>query len=253
LLALALGRLAITTVLVGTAVTGGGTFMACAGFVWLAVWAAVFFSRGELILMLGAEAASTVAGVALNQDPVRTASDAAPLLFASALLSVLLLGIIGNLRNQARRDHLTGLLNRHGLEQALDDPLGPQRGSRPTSLVAIDIDGLKEVNDVGGHLAGDQLLVEFATELTRASRSADLPARIGGDEFLIILCDTCATGATSWADRLRAGSQLSWSFGVAERGEDEPLESWLARADQGMYAAKRAGRQVTSQLARAAG
>jgi diguanylate cyclase (GGDEF)-like protein len=246
LLALALGRIAITAALAGAAVTGAGTFMACIALVGTAIWAAAFFSQRELKLVLAANVACVAAAVLLNGDRLRTLADATPILLSSSIAAFVVLSVIDGLRRQAQRDQLTGLLNRYGFDQALREPLGQYRRARQTSLVAIDIDGLKAVNDLQGHLAGDHLLTEFATELVTATGIAGFPARIGGDEFLVVLSGMSAAEATVWADRFRGRSQLSWSYGVAERELDEPLEAWVARADQRMYAAKIAGRTPLS-------
>ncbi|HEX3801414.1 MAG TPA: GGDEF domain-containing protein [Solirubrobacteraceae bacterium] len=234
-------RIMVAILAIGTAHSGGATFFAGAGLVWVALWVTGFFSRRLVVLTLAAEFGAVALAVAVNGQHLRTAVDAGALLVAAVILSILLLQSLGRLRIEARHDHLTGLLNRYGVDEALAELSSRQRPAT-ASIVAIDLDGLKAVNDEGGHQAGDRMLVTFATELTVATRVVDLPARVGGDEFIAILPGLSAAEATRWAGKLQERSCVSWSFGVAERRFDEPLELWLGRADQGMYAAKSAGR-----------
>jgi diguanylate cyclase (GGDEF)-like protein len=240
LLGLAAVRIAIAAAVVGVAQSAGATFFACAGFLWVALWVAVFFPRRVQALTLGAELLAVVVAVAVNDHHVRTGVDSGAILAVTVIVSMLLSQALAGLGREARHDHLTGVLNRYGLDQALTH--SGQRAREVASLVAIDLDGLKLVNDRDGHLAGDRMLVDFATELAAAARRTDLTARVGGDEFIAILPGASAAEATRWARELRARSSVSWSFGVAERTPDEPLEPWLARADQFMYAAKPADR-----------
>jgi diguanylate cyclase (GGDEF)-like protein len=242
LLALAGVRIVVAVVAIGTAPSGGATFFAGAGLVWVALWVTGFYSRRLVAVTLALEFTAVMLAVAINSAHVRSAVDAGAMLAAAVILSVLLAQSLGRLRLEARHDHLTGLLNRYGVDEALGELCCRQRPDDTASIVAIDLDGLKAVNDRGGHLAGDRLLVTFATELTSAARVVDLRARIGGDEFIAILPGLSAAEATRWAVELQERSYVEWSFGVAERRFDEPLELWLGRADECMYAAKSAGR-----------
>jgi diguanylate cyclase (GGDEF)-like protein len=242
LLALASVRIIVAAAALGTAHSGGATFFAGGGLVWVALWVTGFFPRRAVMLTLAAESIAVALAVAVNSQHLRTAVDAASMLAAAGILSVLLSHALGGLRREARHDHLTGLLNRYGVDEALVGLCARPRAENTASVVAIDLDGLKEVNDQGGHLAGDRMLVTFATELMTAARVGDVPARVGGDEFIAILPGLSAAEATRWAVTLQQRSCVAWSFGVAERGFDEPVDLWLARADQLMYAAKSARR-----------
>ena len=241
LLGLAGIRIAIAAAAIGAAQSAGATFFACAGLLWVALWVAGFFPRRVQVRTLGVELLAVAVAVAVNGHHVRTAVDASAILGVTVIVSMLLSHALASLGREARHDHLTGVLNRYGLDQALSNVRDGQR-SGVTSLVVIDLDGLKLVNDREGHIAGDRMLVTFATELAAAARHTDLIARVGGDEFIVILPGASAAEATRWAGELRAKSSVPWSFGVAERTPDEPLERWLARADQFMYAAKPADR-----------
>lgn len=227
----------MTVLITGGSATTAGTLLSCAGYVWVAMWVAVFCAPRWLVAAIAAELAGAPIAALLNTHPLRALLAAVSMTVVSALLASVLAYLVGSLRSAALHDQLTGLLNRHGVDQALSELHGRRRRV-PISLVAIDIDGLKAVNDRGGHLAGDRMLVTFARELTAAARTSDLPARLGGDEFVAILPGLSAAEATRWADGLQASSSIDWSFGVSERRSDEPLETWLSRADQRMYAAK---------------
>ena len=235
-------RIAVAVVVIATAHSAGATFFAGAGFVWVALWVTGFFNRRLLALTLVSELAGLAVAAAVNGQHLRTAVDGATMVGGAIVLSVLLAQALGSLRQEARHDHLTGLMNRYGVDEALRKLSERPRQRETASLVAFDLDGLKAVNDRGGHVAGDRMLVTFATELSAAVGADDLPARVGGDEFIAILPGFSAEAATLWARQLRQRSCIPWSFGVAERRVEEPLEHWLGRADQRMYAAKSAGR-----------
>jgi diguanylate cyclase (GGDEF)-like protein/PAS domain S-box-containing protein len=159
------------------------------------------------------------------------------------------------LEHAARHDALTGVVNRTGFEQALQDLFDGQPGTRPASLVMIDLDHFKPINDTAGHAAGDAMLVAVAQAIASRVRATDLVVRLGGDEFALLLphCDheralavagkvQQAIGdlALKWeAHTLRVGASL----GVAELGaQHESPAQWLAQADAACYEAKRAGR-----------
>lgn len=154
-------------------------------------------------------------------------------------------------------DPLTGLLNRAGFDQRLQEALG-RAGSRPgcMALLLLDIDGFKGVNDRLGHLAGDLLLRGFAGRLARTLRSADVIARPGGDEFAVIVeglpdAGTASRIAGNLVEAMRAPFVLesqavciSTSVGVAVHGGEAAVlpGDLLKLADQRLYAAKAAGR-----------
>ena len=151
------------------------------------------------------------------------------------------------LSDQARTDALTGLGNRKLLDEELPRLLAAvARGAGPLSIIAVDLDGLKSVNDRQGHAAGDRVLVAFADVLRRTLRANDRAMRAGGDEFVIVLPDTTQPSATQVLDRLRTRVaadlrdwSLSFSAGVATT-ESAADPSWLlAIADDALYADKR--------------
>ncbi|WP_156953199.1 putative bifunctional diguanylate cyclase/phosphodiesterase, partial [Deinococcus frigens] len=148
-------------------------------------------------------------------------------------------------------DLLTGLPSRLRLERELDEAVGRHEAF---TLLFIDVDGFKMVNDTLGHSAGDEVLREFAARLRAALKTRDLAARIGGDEFVVVVKGTSPTWATVLAQQLLAGLavpftvrgqqvQLSASIGVSAYPDDgQDTETLLRHADAAMYQIKRAGR-----------
>ena len=161
-------------------------------------------------------------------------------------------------------DALTGLNNRrYMVGQLADFVRGAHRGAGPVSLLMIDIDHFKAVNDGFGHDAGDEVLSEFAVRLATNVRAVDLPCRMGGEEFVVVMPDTGLEDAHRIADRIRrdvaaapfkimSGDQLliTVSIGVATTQAGDTPESLMKRADEGVYEAKSAGRNRV--IARAA-
>jgi diguanylate cyclase (GGDEF)-like protein len=153
-------------------------------------------------------------------------------------------------------DPLTGLYNRHKFEDAIGAEVErASRYDRPLSLIMIDMDGLKKVNDTYGHPAGDQLLKDVADLIREQLRKVDLPVRFGGDEFLILLPEADLQVASRVAERLSArirslavhGSQVTASMGVAQW---EPAlgspQGLLHAVDQALYQSKRSGKSRLS-------
>jgi diguanylate cyclase (GGDEF)-like protein/PAS domain S-box-containing protein len=150
-------------------------------------------------------------------------------------------------------DPLTGSKNRRGLEAALERAVDDaRRHGTPVSAVALDIDNFKSYNDAFGHPAGDSVIVAVATVVQRTLRPTDLAARVGGEEFTVLLPDTDRAGAEAAAERIRrAIAHARWrhrpvtaSLGCATwfpvRG-DHP-DSLLTDADKALYQSKRDGR-----------
>ena len=156
----------------------------------------------------------------------------------------------------ANTDGLTGLFNLRYLQQQMDYLLGlQQRYGHPFALLLLDVDGLKRVNDSYGHAAGDQLLLGVAEAIRAATRSVDVPARIGGDEFCVLAPHQTAQRAAVLADRLAQsvellessdGARIGVSIGVVSCPEhSHDPERLLELADGAMYMAKAAGQRVT--------
>ena len=144
---------------------------------------------------------------------------------------------------EASIDALTGAASRRQWEHAvLVEEQRCSRSGRTTCVVAIDLDGLKAVNDTLGHQAGDELLRTAATALDSATRTIDVVARVGGDEFAVLAVDTDLATARVLTARLAealATAGVEASLGLAERSpETGLLEAW-AKADHRMYTTKR--------------
>ena len=149
----------------------------------------------------------------------------------------------------------TGLYNLRHFESALGQELGrASRFDRPIALLMIDVDHLREVNTMHGHVAGDRALVAVAEALRSATREYDVPARFGGDEFCVLLPETDLDGALVVAERVRAAVEESTRGGdapvtvsigaVSHRGSGVSAEGLLAIADTAAYAAKASGRNA---------
>jgi diguanylate cyclase len=166
-------------------------------------------------------------------------------------------------RKIAETDPLTQVANRHKFEQRLQEEYSRWRRYRhPLSLVLLDLDHFKQVNDQHGHATGDRVLQEVSRRLVDSVRGADLVARFGGEEFVILMPETNLTDATKAANKIRrtiAASpietpdgpiQVTVSMGVAEFEHDDTPEDVLQRADAALYRAKHKGRnQVCCELA----
>jgi diguanylate cyclase (GGDEF)-like protein len=146
------------------------------------------------------------------------------------------------IRVAAVTDEMTGLTNRRGLLEAARDRLDPSCAAGPVSILLLDVDGLKAVNDLHGHDGGDRLLVSTATALRAATRPGDVVARLGGDEFAVLLDGTSAEQAAVVRDKVdRALREVgaTASIGVAQAAPGWSVERLLADADADMYVIKR--------------
>ncbi|CAD5200306.1 diguanylate cyclase [Pseudomonas sp. FEN] len=156
---------------------------------------------------------------------------------------------LGRLNQESVTDPLTGLTNRRGLQLILDDWESRQQ---PFSLIALDIDHFKQVNDSYGHNAGDLVLQHLAQQMRRHSRESDVLCRQGGEEFLMLLPDTPPNQAIQVAERLRAamaytespnGIPVTVSLGVVSWPQvGQTVAQALREADQALYQAKAGGR-----------
>lgn len=155
-------------------------------------------------------------------------------------------------RLDAHTDFLTGLRNRRYLELILERELfRVARYGRPLSLIILDLDGFKAVNDTHGHEVGDRVLKALARCLEEHLRQSDRAVRLGGEEFAVLLPETGLPQALRLAERLRQAvaalkvppvERLSASFGVAQASPTDSPFSLLKRADEALYRAKRAGK-----------
>ncbi|MDK9694321.1 MAG: diguanylate cyclase [Sulfurimonas sp.] len=149
-------------------------------------------------------------------------------------------------------DRLTNVYNRVKIDEIIDTELKKKkRYDHVCSVILIDVDYFKLVNDTYGHLAGDVILKEFATLLKESIRDTDYVGRWGGEEFIIVCPQTDLNGAMSLAENLRSKVEESYftivgkktaSFGVATCKEDDTIQSLIDNADKALYRAKNGGR-----------
>lgn len=249
------------------------TFM---GFVLFAVIGyLVYPTRVALLHALGVTGGSVVVGlIALHSGPDRDAHVADLLRFGVYML--VLTGMVyvlsrakeraarafrsaanatveaAAMREMAYRDPLTGAANRRRLLDELTYQSVATAGGARVAVVYLDVDHFKRINDERGHLVGDEVLCMVATVLQRHVRESDLVARIGGEEFVVVVPGMSLAEATALADRIRrvlpeavrgvAGSAVTASFGVVALQPGENPGDVLGRVDALMYRAKRAGR-----------
>jgi diguanylate cyclase (GGDEF)-like protein len=158
------------------------------------------------------------------------------------------------LKETSFKDEVTGLYNRRFFSLRLEEEISRfRRFNHPVSVVVLDVDGFKSVNDEFGHAVGDETLRDIAQILMKHSRGINVVSRYGGDEFAVLLVETSKTGARLYADRIRHvvatfpfshGKTVTASFGVSSLPDDEATtsEGLFRAADEALYAAKRAGK-----------
>jgi diguanylate cyclase (GGDEF)-like protein len=169
---------------------------------------------------------------------------------------IVVMRLVYRLQHLSQHDSLTGLLNRRAIENSLDkEAQRLQRFGEVYSVMLVDIDHFKRINDSLGHAAGDEVLRVVASVLNEHAREVDRVARYGGEEFCVLLPHTDHDGALQAAERLRSavhGTEIPWqdehicvtvSTGLATAIDpDEPLHALLKRADDALYRAKTEGR-----------
>jgi diguanylate cyclase (GGDEF)-like protein len=173
-------------------------------------------------------------------------------------LGRVMLGRQKEVSSQARLDHLSQVNNRRSFDEKQKELFATLKDGWTHSLLILDIDNFKQVNDTFGHEAGDQLIIKFGNALKSCLRNSDFIARLGGDEFCVVFPYTPLDRAQELADRLRANmpesvelipgvtQKLSWSGGLSEYSRDDQGENEaLARADAALLEAKRGGRNAT--------
>lgn len=208
-------------------------------FIWIAIYSALNFSLKSSMYLIGFE--GIVYGVVLflthGSAPIeRWLQIMGTSTVAGGTVSLL----VSELRIGANQDALTKLPNRRQWNEKLNEELErAKRNSSCLSVAMIDIDGMKEINDERGHLAGDDVLKTIGSKWAPLMRKGTLIARIGGDEFAAIAPDSTKEDLELIVMRLsQATPEISFSVGIAEWNYTEGLDELLNRADHNMYKMK---------------
>ena len=225
--------------------------------------AQLFGAGAEVVVPLDAGAermAVLVLGPRISDKPYgRAELELAGTLSFAAAIALKNSELVTQLQSAATTDELTGLYNRRALEERLGAEISRSlRHQLRTTVILVDLDRFKNVNDTLGHAAGDRLLIEVAAVLRRECRTLDVCGRLGGDEFLVILPMTRPEEALVFVSRVQAGfarleqlhpefGSCSASFGLAECPEHgTTVHSVMAASDAALYRAKRGGRNAVT-------
>jgi diguanylate cyclase (GGDEF)-like protein len=232
-------------------------------YVWIALYAFYFFTLLQAAVQVGFVALSYGAVLRFREGfavpTARWLITVGTVLVAGILIALLksrVETLVARLSDTARTDSLTGLLNRRGFEESFQHELERgRRGSGCLSLVLLDLDHLKVVNDRFGHAIGDSALERLGAVLVTTKRQIDTAARVGGEEFALLLPESDAQGAFALCERLRTrvreayGGEafpLTVSLGIASFPLDGTTAAeLLSAADRALYEAKRLGRNRT--------
>jgi diguanylate cyclase (GGDEF)-like protein len=210
-------------------------------YAWVVIYAAAFYDWPIAAAHFGTVAAGLTLVLTLADSP--KAPGTMVMILGSAAVSA---GVVGWLARQLRAvastDLLTGLPNRQAFEALLPRELArAERDGSSLCLAMVDVDGFKAINDTHGHQAGDHILATLPKQWRPALREADLLARVGGDEFIVLLPDCQLLDAVVVLERMRTTGRQPCSVGVAVLGEGETPDHLMARADRALYEAKRSG------------
>jgi diguanylate cyclase (GGDEF)-like protein len=259
----------IILILVLTHLDGGGT-SPLAAFLFLTILYVVLDYPPLTVVAVGVVAVAGQALIALNDSNV----DVAHAVVATAVLGLAVIAATQSARNRdlqaqelraltsqlerlATHDALTSCFNRLGFDRAIEREVSrARRYDRPLTLLLLDVDHLKRINDENGHARGDAALRRVGSVLLHAGRRDDIAARLGGDEFALLMPETGPANALDRADRIHAALRgaassppITLSIGAASLGPGVTTPDELLRtADRALYAAKKAGRNRTGGL-----
>lgn len=235
------GRLLGLSLPTAVAPSPGAVALAGVGFVGLALFAALFFRRCASRVYTGLLVLACLGDVLAGGAGRQRLTDWMLVSVAVIVVGEVTGALLGQLRRQASVDELTRLANRASFYDAAAGQVAlAERNGTPLCLVLLDLDDFKRVNDTLGHLAGDALLAELAGAWLAETRAGDVLARIGGDEFALLLPSTTTDGARHVLERLGAAHPARWSAGVAGWSKGASLDDLLRDADEELYAHKAA-------------
>ena len=231
------------SVLVANCTTDYGAALNSFAYLWIGIYAGQFFEQREARIQ--AAVLVVASGIALWLSALPGMVTAWALVAGSSVLATEALARLNTrLRTQLITDPLTGLLNRSGFVGAAERVRGlADREGLRVSIALIDLDQFKQVNDLQGHAAGDEMLVELGRAWQQGLRASEVLARFGGDEFALVLAGSGRVGAEEALRRLRTAADADWSVGVVEWRYGESLDRAMARADEQLYRAKRGSRR----------
>jgi diguanylate cyclase (GGDEF)-like protein len=218
---------------------------------WL--FAAAQFTRGGYFLIMHPAGASALANSVWNISLLTIGAVVMPTL---TMVAVMLVhdALLARMEDAANHDHLTSALSRMRFDHITQALLSRATAARPLSLLLIDLDHFKRINDTWGHAAGDQVLRAFVQMARAQARPGDALGRLGGEEFGMLLPDTTQDEAMGAAERLRSSAEqhlveggfgachYTLSIGVTCARRPETLDQFKTRADHAMYIAKNNGR-----------
>jgi diguanylate cyclase (GGDEF)-like protein len=204
----------------------------------VAAYVGAWFTTRQAVLHMFVASLGTFAALTLRGSFGELATLWTTALLTCYALSALLHVIVRYQSMLASIDSLTGVLNRVGLASLIDRPANSARLPQPLCIALLDLDGFKAINDAQGHRAGDQVLRLVGEELRADTREFDVVARVGGDEFLLILSATPATRADEIVTRLVARLPIGASFGIAEWPPGVDFDAVVHAADSAMYEQK---------------
>lgn len=190
--------------------------------------------------------------------PLETAVRIAATMLTTAVFFNIAAGILEQQYEELKKltvtDHLTGAYNRRYMDSKIDELIERQKRARAeASLIALDIDHFKKINDEFGHSTGDRVLVDIVELIRSRVRVLDSVCRSGGEEFVVILPDTSENDAKAVGEELRLSisitpllrdSQVTVSCGISALVHGDTRDSWLRRCDRALYSAKRGGRNA---------
>jgi diguanylate cyclase (GGDEF)-like protein len=222
------------------------------------LWSTMFFGVSGAVGIVSCVAVGQLVALLVLPPEVSNPARWLDVMVAVTAISIVVLSLerrsemlVKRLAGEARTDALTGLLNRRGFEERATVELAhARRQSTSLAVMMLDIDHFKRINDAWGHETGDDVLTRIAELLVGECREIDVVARVGGEEFVILMPGADEEGAHPLWERIQHATHLSPADGLPEaylsagitevRGTD--LEELLAQADAALYEAKRAGR-----------